>query len=97
MLPAKQNVQLPQLWNTRNYICPTKAEDIEAVGDEVEYRSSICCDSDLYEICIERMVEGNFVYPLNFVEDVTLNTFLRTELNTVMCMKSANSGYNTML
>ncbi len=59
---GKPNImfQFPGLWNTRNYICAVSQNDKDAFH---EFRSLVCCDPDVYEMCIGIMAEDNIVPP----------------------------------
>lgn len=74
----------PSLWNTRDYLCPVSREDIDAYRDEVEVRTSICCDANVYDVCIDNMAENNLVPPITAVEAVVLYRHLRASIDADM-------------
>lgn len=72
--------QYPLLWNTRNYMRAVSQNDIGGLQDEVEARSLVCCDPDMYERCISIMSEDSKTPPTCCNEAIALYRHLRTKV-----------------
>ncbi len=78
----RQMFNHPSLWNSRDYLCPVSRVDIDACRAEVEPRSLICCDDNVYDMCINIMRGNNLVPPFNADEAVILYRRLRANIDT---------------
>ena len=67
----------PGLWNTTDYMRPVSRNDITACRERVEFRSAVCCASDMYNVCIDSMAEDSLHLPNNVDEPVGLYQHLR--------------------
>lgn len=71
----------PSLFNTRDYLCPVSREDINACRDQVEFRTSICCNANVYDVFIDIMAENSLLPPITADEAVVLYRRLRTSID----------------
>jgi hypothetical protein len=70
----------PELWNTRDYMFFASREEVDACRGQVEFRSVVCCDQVVYDMCTDIMAADNFLPPNTFDEAELLYKHLRSKL-----------------
>ena len=56
-----QMFNYPCLWETRDFIQPDTQEDLDLCQQEVEFRSVIPCDPDIYDLCIDILRQEDMI------------------------------------
>jgi hypothetical protein len=51
---------IPELYNTRDCICPVDRERLDICRNECTYKSDYPCDRDLFELCLLYINEQNW-------------------------------------
>ena len=71
----------PQIWGTEDKLCTTVDDDEMTVcNSEAEFRSTIPCDPDVYELCVDIMRRDNLTQPLDVYHAVNLYLHLQREI-----------------
>ncbi|WAR13237.1 hypothetical protein MAR_027417 [Mya arenaria] len=58
----------PELWNIRDYMSFASREEVDACRGQVEFRSTVCCDPVVYDMCSYIMAADNCLPPNTFDE-----------------------------
>ena len=61
-------------------ICPVSQNDINDQSSVVETRSLVCCDPEVYEMCVNIMAEDSQLAPTCSNEAVALYRHIRPKL-----------------
>jgi len=69
----------PHLWNTSDYLHPVDSLSVQTCTGEAEFRSSIPCDRDTYEVCSFIMRRDGLEPAASVHEAIDLYKHLRAE------------------
>ena len=70
----------PELYDTRDYICPVDSAELRLCLDECVEKPVIPCDETVFELCCIIMEENNWEFPCCADEAVNLYKNLRQQL-----------------
>ncbi|KAJ8317348.1 hypothetical protein KUTeg_005252 [Tegillarca granosa] len=70
----------PTLYDTRDYSVPVERVLIEACREECTFKTEICCDREVHELCRLIMDENDWQMPENAISARHLYTALRIEI-----------------
>jgi hypothetical protein len=70
----------PELWGSRDYMCDVSQDDLTAAQTHVIFRTPVCCDPVVYDMCISVMVEDGLSLPNSTDEAVILFIQLRRRI-----------------
>ncbi|WAR24268.1 hypothetical protein MAR_037937 [Mya arenaria] len=70
----------PELWNTRDYTSFASREEVDACRGQVEFRSTVCCDPVVCDMCTYIMAADNCLPPNTFDEAERLYKHLRSKI-----------------
>ena len=73
---------LPGLYGTRDYKCPVLLDDIEHQTQHCVFRENIPCDSDIFEVCHDIMMERGLDLPQTPEQCLDLYHVLRDALHS---------------
>ncbi|KAL4008914.1 hypothetical protein ACER0C_002766 [Sarotherodon galilaeus] len=71
---------LPELYGTRDFLCPTEEEHVEMCKTECVFRLTKPCDPDVYELCNILMTESHLTPPTDPYQAVNLYVHLRENI-----------------
>ncbi|XP_042073225.1 uncharacterized protein LOC121813492 [Haplochromis burtoni] len=71
---------LPELYGTRDFLCPTEEEHVEMCKTECVFRLTKPCDPDVYELCNIIMTESHLTPPTDPYQAVNLYMHLRENI-----------------
>lgn len=83
--------RFPSLWNAEDQIVKVTQEDFAACAEEVEFRSVIPCDPDVYEVCVVIMRRCGLLPANSCREAIDLYLLLRTEIQTAILITKCNA------
>jgi len=69
----------PHLWNARDYLHAVDRISVQSCAAEVEFRSSIPCDRDVYDLCSFIMQRDGLQPAANVDKAIDLYKHLRAE------------------
>ncbi|XP_053407984.1 uncharacterized protein LOC128559679 [Mercenaria mercenaria] len=75
---------VPELCNTRNYLCIKSEDEIDICNDLVEHRTTVPCDVDVYNWCINFMSENNLYLTLEPNDAFNLYLTLRRSIHQII-------------
>ena len=70
----------PNLWNAEDQLCPASADDLQDCFDECIFRSTLSCNVESYELCIDIMDRGGLDFPSTFSDAENLYMSLREQI-----------------
>ena len=77
--------QLPQAYNTTDYLQPVDEASIRIVTNEVDLTfPTETCESDIFELCITLMAEHGWHAPVIVSDAVTLYDNLRRAIHAIL-------------
>lgn len=74
----------PELYHTRNFLCPVDEAMVDICHTECSQKSPLPCDKDVFNLCLELMLENNWNYPSTAMEAVELYLNLRNEVLRIL-------------
>lgn len=75
---------IPELCHTRDYLCLKSKDEIEICNNLVEQRSTVPCDEDVYNWCINVMSDNNLSLTLEPNEAVNLYLTLKRSIHHII-------------
>ncbi|CAI5653177.1 unnamed protein product [Oreochromis niloticus] len=68
---------LPELYGTRDFLCPTEEEHVDLCKNECVFRLTKPCDPVVYELCNILMSESHLTPPTDPYQAVNLHMHIR--------------------
>lgn len=75
---------VPIIWGSDNHLCSIPDEEIDVCSNEAEFRSTIPCDADVYNLCINIMKRQNFDPPNDTKSALDMYQYIRNEFATTI-------------
>lgn len=70
----------PHLWGVDDKIHLVSQQDIDVCSNQAEFRTSIPCDEDVYDVCMDIIIRDNLNVPTDAYNAVDLYIHLRREI-----------------
>lgn len=75
---------VPHLWGSTDELHILEPIIVDVCANQAEFRSTIPCDKDVYELFIDIIIRDNINMPTNAFDAVNLFVHLKHEISTLL-------------